>query len=233
MNNFWKFFLAALLACLVAFGLFFFIMIGSLGAAVAGGSAKTAIVPPTSILKIDFSTPISERGQSSFSLSSLSSLSNLSMEEGMPLLTAVRAIDAAANDPGVKFIYLNTDKMALSMSCAEELRQALTRFHESGKAIVAYANSYDNLSYYIASVADKVIINSYGEAMLNGVSTNLTFYKDLLDKLGVDIQLIRHGKYKSAGEQFTQNHLTGSSSTAYGLHWLRKSLQAATSPPTS
>jgi len=208
MNNFWKFFLAALLACLVAFGLFFFIMIGSLGAAVAGGSAKTAIVPPTSILKIDFSTPISERGQSSFSLSSLSSLSNLSMEEGMPLLTAVRAIDAAANDPGVKFIYLNTDKMALSMSCAEELRQALTRFHESGKAIVAYANSYDNLSYYIASVADKVIINSYGEAMLNGVSTNLTFYKDLLDKLGVDIQLIRHGKYKSAGEQFTQNHLT-------------------------
>ncbi|MBP5301764.1 MAG: signal peptide peptidase SppA [Bacteroidales bacterium] len=208
MNNFWKFFLAALLACLVAFGLFFFIMIGSLGAAVAGGSAKTAIVPPTSILKIDFSTPISERGQSSFSISSLSSLSNLSMEEGMPLLTAVRAIDAAANDPGVKFIYLNTDKMALSMSCAEELRQALTRFHESGKAIVAYANSYDNLSYYIASVADKVIINSYGEAMLNGVSTNLTFYKDLLDKLGVDIQLIRHGKYKSAGEQFTQNHLT-------------------------
>ena len=205
MNNFWKIFLAALLGCLVALGLIFFLMMGSLGAAIAGGSAKTAVVPPQSILKIDFSTPISERGQSTFSLQTMS---NFSMGEGMSLLTAVRAIDQAAADPGVKFIYLNTDNMTLSMSCAEELRQALARFRESGKPVVAYANSYDNLSYYLASVADKVIINSYGEAMLTGISTNLTFFKDLLDKLGVDIQLIRHGKYKSAGEQFTQNHLT-------------------------
>ena len=205
MNNFWKIFLAALLACLVAFGLFFFIMMGSLGAAIAGGSSKTAIVPPQSILKIDFSTPISERGQSDFSIQNIS---NLSMEDGMPLLTAVRAINKAAEDPGVKFIYLNTDKMALSMSCAEELRQALANFRESGKPVIAYANTYDNLSYYLASVADKVIINSYGEAMLTGIGTNITFFKDLLDKLGVDIQLIRHGKYKAAGEQFTQNHLT-------------------------
>ncbi|MBR5671545.1 MAG: hypothetical protein IKX11_06785, partial [Bacteroidales bacterium] len=99
MNNFWKIFLAALLACLVAFGLFFFIMMGSLGAAIAGGSSKTAIVPPQSILKIDFSTPISERGQSDFSIQNIS---NLSMEDGMPLLTAVRAINKAAEDPGVK-----------------------------------------------------------------------------------------------------------------------------------
>ena len=205
MNNFWKIFLAALLACLVAFGLFFFIMMGSLGAAIAGGASKTAIVPPQSILKIDFSAPISERGQSDFSIQNIS---NLSMEEGMPLLTAVQAINKAAEDPGVKFIYLNTDKMATSMSCAEELRQALAKFRESGKPVIAYANTYDNLSYYLASVADKVIINSYGEAMLTGVGTNITFFKDLLDKLGVDMQLIRHGKYKAAGEQFTQNHLT-------------------------
>jgi protease-4 len=207
MNNFWKVFLAALLGCLVALGLIFFIFIGSLGAAVAGGAAKTAIVPPQSILKIDFSTPISERGQSSFSIQDIASM-NLSMEDGMPLLTAIRAIDQAAADPGVKFIYLNTDNMGMGLTCTEELRQALARFRESGKPIIAYANGYDNLSYYLASVADKVIINTYGEAMLTGISTNLTFYKDLLDKLGVDIQLIRHGKYKSAGEQYTQNHLT-------------------------
>ena len=205
MNNFWKIFLAALLGCLVALGLIFFIFMGSLGAALAGGSSKTAVVPPHSILKIDFSTPISERGQSSFSLQNIQ---NFSMEDGMPLLTAIRAIDQAASDPGVKFIYLNTDKMNMSMTCAEELRQALSRFRESGKPIIAYSNGYDNLSYYLASVADKVIINTYGEAMLTGVGTSLTFFKDLLDKLGVDVQLIRHGKYKAAGEQFTQNHLT-------------------------
>ena len=207
MSNFWKTFLAALLGCLVALGLIFFFFMSSIGAAIAGGAAKTAVVPPQSILKIDFSTPISERGQSSFSVQNLTSM-NLSMDEGMPLLTAIRAIDAAAADPGVKFIYLNTDKMGMSMSCTEELRQALARFRQSGKPVIAYANGYDNLSYYLASVADKVIINTYGEAMITGVGTNLTFFKDLLDNLGVDIQLIRHGKYKSAGEQFTQNHLT-------------------------
>lgn len=206
MNNFWKIFLAALLGCLVALGLIFFIFMGSLGAAIAGGSSKTAVVPPQSILKIDFSTPISERGGQG--ALSLQTIQNFSMEEGMPLLTAVRAINQAAADPGVKFIYLNTDNMALSMTCAEEIRQALGNFRESGKPVIAYANTYDNASYYLASVADKVIINPFGEAMLTGVGTNITFFKDLLDKLGVDIQLIRHGKYKAAGEQFTQNHLT-------------------------
>jgi len=205
MNNFWKIFLAALLGCMVALGLIFFLFIGSLGASMAGGSSKTAIVPPQSILKIDFSAPISERGQNSFSIQNIS---NMSMKDGMSLLTSIRAIDQAAADPGVKFIYLNTDNMALSLTCAEELRQALARFRQSGKPVIAYANMYDNLSYYLASVADKVIINTYGEAMLTGIGTNITFFKDLLDKLGVDIQLIRHGKYKAAGEQFTQNHLT-------------------------
>ena len=205
MNNFWKIFLAALLGCLVALGLIFFMFMGSVTAAIAGGSGKATVVPPQSILKIDFSTPISERGQNSFSVRNISSFS---MEEGMPLLTAIKAVDKAAADPGVKFIYLNTDKMGMNITCAEEFRQALSRFRESGKPIIAYANSYDNMSYYLASVADKVIINPYGEAMLTGVSSSLTFYKDLLDKLGVDIQLIRHGKYKAAGETYTQNHLT-------------------------
>ena len=205
MNNFWKIFLAALLGCLVALGLIVFIMMGSLGAAVGSASAKTGIVPPKAILKIDFSTPISERGQNAVSLQTINSFS---IEDGMPLLTAIRAIDNAASDPGIKFIYLNTDMMGMSLSCTEELRQALARFRQSGKPVIAYANTYDNASYYLASVADKVIINTYGEAMLTGVGTNITFFKDLLDKLGVDIQLIRHGKYKAAGEQFTQNHLT-------------------------
>ena len=205
MNNFWKIFLGALLGCLVALGLIFFIFIGSMGAAVAGSGSKAAVVPPQSILKIDFSTPISERGQSSFSLQNIS---NVSLSGGMSLLNAVRAIDKAATDPGVKFIYLNTDNMSMSISCTEELRQALARFRESGKPVIAYANTYNNVSYYLASVADKVIVNTFGEAMLTGVGTQITFFKDLLDKLGVDIQLIRHGKYKAAGEQFTQNHLT-------------------------
>ena len=204
MNNFWKIFLGALLGCLVALGLVFFMVMGGIGAIVGASSAKNAIVPPKAILKIDFSNNINERGQSAFSMTTAS----MSMSESMSLLQAVRAIDNAATDPGIKFIYLNTDMMGVSIATTEELRHALARFRESGKPVIAYANSYSNGSYYLASVADKVVINPFGDAMLTGVGTNITFFKDLLDKLGVDIQLIRHGKYKAAGEQFTQNHLT-------------------------
>lgn len=205
MNNFWKILLGSLLGCLIALGLIFFIFMGSIGTMAAASASKVSAIPSSAILKIDFSNSISEKGQSLFSVSSLN---NLSMDESMTALSAVRSIEKAAIDPSIKFIYLNTDNMDVSISIAEELRKALLDFRQSGKPVIAYANTYSNLSYYLASVADKVIINSYGDAMLTGVSTNIVFFKDLLDKLGVEMQLIRHGKYKAAGEQFTKNHLT-------------------------
>src|SRR5574344_2459550 len=205
MNNFWKILLGSLLGCLVAFGLIFFIFMGGIGSMAAASASKVSVIPSSAILKIDFSNSISEKGQSLFSVSSLN---NFSMDESMTALSAVRSIEKAAIDPSIKFIYLNTDNMDVSISIAEELRKALLDFRQSGKPVIAYANTYSNLTYYLASVADKVIINSYGDAMLTGVSTNIVFFKDLLDKLGVEMQLIRHGKYKAAGEQFTKNYLT-------------------------
>ena len=143
MNNFWKILLGSLLGCLIALGLIFFIFMGSIGTMAAASASKVSAIPSSAILKIDFSNSISEKGQSLFSVSSLN---NLSMDESMTALSAVRSIEKAAIDPSITFIYLNTDNMDVSISIAEELRKALLDFRQSGKPVIAYANTYSNLS---------------------------------------------------------------------------------------
>lgn len=155
------------------------------------------------VLKIDFKTPITEQGNASFSLSSFS-LDAL-MSGNMSLYSVVNAIDAAAEDQSVGYIYMRPDNLSASLSQMEEIRASLKRFRDSGKSIIAYCENLTNASYYIASVADKVVLNPASENYITGLSTSQLFLKDALDALGVDVQLIRHGKYKSAGEMFTRS----------------------------
>ena len=118
-----------------------------------------------------------------------------------------QAINAAADDPAVKFIYLKTDGVLASISQLEELRKALSNFRLSGKPVIAYTINPTTGSYYLASVADKVYSTDLDGTSINiiGISGRMVFLKDLLDKLGVNMQLIRHGKYKSAGEMYIAN----------------------------
>ena len=205
MKTFWKIVLGSLLGCLIAMLICMFILLGMAGSA-ASASMKGKAAPKTgSVLRIDKTCVVSERATEDFSAMGLM---NRSGGSKISLLDAVRAIDAAAEDPAIKFIYMNTDGMMLSTSNTEEIRAALERFRASGKAIVAYAENHTVLSYYLASVADKVVMNADGEAMLFGVGTQAIFIKDLLDKLGVEVQLIRHGKYKAAGEMFVKNAMS-------------------------
>lgn len=155
------------------------------------------------VLKIDFKNPIVERtsGGSSFDI--------MSMVQGTPgsvtLLSYVRAIDAAAEDKNISMIYMTPENVSAGTAQLEEIRAALERFSKSGKPIVAYCENFGNGSYYLASVADKVILDPASESMLTGVGTQMIFLKDALDALGVDVQLIRHGKYKSAGEMYIRS----------------------------
>ena len=205
MKTFWKIVFGSLLGCLIAMLIAMFILFG-MATSAASASMKGSTTPKTgSVLRIDKSCVISERAVDDMSVTALM---NRTSGSKISLLDAVRAIDAAAADPAIKFIYMNTDGMSLSFSNAEELRAALERFRASGKAIVAYAENHDTKSYYLASVADKVIMNADGEAMIMGVGSQSIFVKDLLDKLGVEVQLIRHGKYKSAGEMFIKNAMS-------------------------
>ncbi|MCF0177988.1 MAG: signal peptide peptidase SppA, partial [Bacteroidales bacterium] len=211
MKTFFKIFFGALLACIVASFLGFFILMGIVGTAFSTSSAEVVKMKPNSVLKIDFSTPIVEYADAeAFTMPSLSNMSlgfNLN-SESITTYDAVRAIEKAATDPLIKYIYINTDKASLSISQCEDLRKALKKFRASGKAIVAYGSSFATGSYYIASVADKVIMDVNGSVQIFGISSNILFLKDLLDKVGLKMQLIRHGKYKSAAEQYIRNDIS-------------------------
>ena len=132
--------------------------------------------------------------------------SDSGMPQQLAILDAVNAINNAAEDPRISFIYLRSDG-AIQITACEELRKALARFRTSGKAVVSYIEAPTTLSYYLASVADKVYMTSNLGTLINinGVSSQMVYLKDLLDKLGVNVQLIRHGKYKSAGEPYIRS----------------------------
>ncbi len=205
MKPFWKVVFGGCLGALIAFFLINLIIFGLIGSAISSMGSKESqpAVPRGAILKIDLSKPIGEQGKESFSFNPL--LMSANMGQSVSLLNAIRALETAATDPQVKFVYLKADGLGMDIAQAEEFRNALVRFRESGKPLVAYSQNLSAGNYYIASVADKVILNTYGDVMIQGMSSSLMYYKDLIDHLGVDIQLIRHGKYKSAGEPYIKS----------------------------
>jgi protease-4 len=184
--------------------LLFFILIGSM-AALGGGRV---VLPREGVLDLDMSQ--FTLGEQTLDEQFSSGLSMFGMTAGGPtigLWDAIQAIEAAAADPGIKYILLRADGASAGTAQAEELRAALAEFRKSGKPVIAYTENPTNGSYYIDSVADKIYMTSYhgGMAQLIGVSGRMLFLKDILDKLGVNYQLIRHGKYKSAGEMYIKN----------------------------
>lgn len=210
MKPFWKIFFASLLACIAALIVLTFLGFGMLGSIASSLQEKKEVnVARNSILKIDFETPVTEQATESFNLSmGMGGLSSADMSSSMSVLKAVQAIDKAAADPNIQFIYMTPDRLNMSLSTAEEFRAALARFRESGKAVVSSSQMLENGTYYIASVADKIIVNPFADVMISGLSTQMMFFKDLIDKLGLDVQLIRHGKYKSAGEPFIKSDIS-------------------------
>ena len=175
-----------------------------LGSALMSG---TSTLPRQGVLDLDMSAfTLTEQSQEVPFLST-AGLMSFDMLPVVGMHDAVSALRTAASDPGVKYVLLRADGMAAGMAHVEELRAALAEFRRSGKAVIAYTENPGNGSYYLASVADKIYMGSQhgGKAMLIGLSAQLTFVKDLLDKVGVHVQLIRHGKYKSAGEMFIRS----------------------------
>lgn len=211
MNNFWKTFLAALcgtLAALMVCVLFFFAMVGS----IASLAEKTEpSVPSSAILKIDLSKPVGERTQNDpfKNFNPAAFQFKFDADNTLGVYDAVRAIKKAADDPAIKFIYItNCDSPNYGIANLEEVRKALADFHNSGKPVIAYGINYSQGGYYLATVADKIYINKDGMSQIIGLGTSMMFFKDLLDKLGVQVELIRHGKYKSAAEQYIKNDIS-------------------------
>jgi len=120
----------------------------------------------------------------------------------------INAIESAKTDSEIKGISILNNESDLGMAQRKALRDALEDFKKSGKFVMAYANSYSQKEYYLNSVANTVYINPVGDFDFKGLSAELMFFKDLQEKSGVKMEVIRHGKYKSAVEPFLDNKMS-------------------------
>ena len=206
MKEFFKMTLASMLGFLVVsvvMTVFGFMIIG----AIAAIGSEQPVMPRSAVLTIDMGKiALTEQNAPANPLAMLQN--NNTTPVG--IWNAVSAINAAAGDPEVKMIFMKPDMASGGLAELEEFRQALMNFRNSGKAIVSYIENPTNAGYYLASVSDKIYMTSYegGMTMITGLSTQLIFLKDILDKLGINVQLIRHGKYKSAGEMYIRSGIS-------------------------
>lgn len=204
MKDFVKMTLAVVCGLFV-FGIVAFIMSISVVSSVAAAGSGAPVLPKSGVMVID----LSEMGiaeQASPDMDIMATLQGTGTKS-LGLWKAVQAINAAAEDPAVKFIFLKPDGASGEIAAFQEFRKSLANFRLSGKPVISYIESPSTGSYYLASVADKIYMTSCDGAgsMITGIGSQLIFLKDLLDKVGVNVQLIRHGKYKSAGEMYIKN----------------------------
>ena len=157
------------------------------------------------ILYFDAGDNLSERSGSSFNFSLLG---GLSVSSSLSLFSVERALEKAADDNDIAMVFFRPDQISAGMAAREELRQSLARFAAKGKPVVCYGVTFNTGSYYLGSVGDRVFMHPGSSGTLMGPSTTQLYYKDLLDSLGVRIQLIRHGSYKSAGEPYVRSEMS-------------------------
>ncbi|MBO7434312.1 MAG: signal peptide peptidase SppA [Salinivirgaceae bacterium] len=202
-------FLGLLLYSFVSFFLFF----GMIGiAASIGGGQKNVVIKPNSVLHLNFKSEIADRGSNnSFDISTMISGS----ESSAGLNEILESINRAKTDPNICGLYIDNDNLNAGFATINEIREAVVDFKESGKFVYAYADDMTQGSYYLASAADKIVLNPLGNLTFKGLQASVTYYKDALDKLGVEMQVFRHGKFKSAVEPYILNKMSDANRLQY------------------
>jgi protease-4 len=195
MKQFFKFVLATVVGIIIASVIPLILIVGII---VAAGSDKEVNVDPNSVLHVKFDYPINERTPNN-PLANLGFL-GLDGEKSIGLNDILSSIKKAKTDNNIKGIFLDESYMMSGQATTEEIRNALIDFKKSKKFIIAYSEIYTQGFYYLASVADKVYINPKGIIEFKGFSSEVTFLKGALDKLGIEAQIIKVGTYKSAVE---------------------------------
>lgn len=199
MKQFFKFVFASMVGVIIATLLLFVILIAGV-TAVVSSSSETVEIKENTILHINLNIPIVERSAST-------PLDNLDIgpfkgEKSIGLNDILKSIKNAKDDDHIKGIYLDVSYLMTGFATIEEIRDALIDFKKSKKFIYAYSEVYTQSAYYLASVADNVYLNPQGILELKGFSSEITFFKGALDKLGIEAQIIKVGTFKSAVEPF-------------------------------
>ncbi len=199
MKQFFKITFACVLGVLIAGFLGSILLFFSL-ISIATLSAPSYNPTPNTVFSLKLNTTVVER----VSPSPLEELKTLLQDEEIPmgLNDILTGIEKAKNDKRICGIYLNTDGYESAYATTEAIRQKLKEFKESGKFIIAYNDSYSQKQYYLSSVADSIYVNPVGNLSFDGIASQHIFFKNTLDKLGVQMQVFRVGTFKSAVEPF-------------------------------
>ncbi|MBQ8274079.1 MAG: signal peptide peptidase SppA [Bacteroidaceae bacterium] len=196
MKSFIKYTMATVVGIFLTMTLFTIISIISLAGMMAT-EGMSAPIKEKSILRIGLSGTLAERSESN-PFAALMGEEN----KALSLEDALLALDKAAKNENIIGVYLEGGAMGANPGMAQELRQALVEFKESGKWVVAYGDSYGKTAYYLSSVADSVLLNPEGNVDFGGMASQIMFYKDVMEKIGVKMQVFKVGTYKSAVEPF-------------------------------
>jgi len=201
MREFFKYLFASMLgfflSIVIVFVICFVVVVGLISSI---DSDKTVVVSNNSVLFLNLDQAITERTPKN----PFGNLPIVGGEEkdGIGLNDFLKAVQKAKTDDNIKCIYLNVSSPNAGFATLREVRNALIDFKKSHKKIIAYSEVYTQGAYYLASVADKVYLNPEGALEFKGFSSELTFFKGTLEKVGVEMQVIRVGNYKSAVEPF-------------------------------
>lgn len=203
MKSFLKYTLATIAGILVLNFLGFILLLIIVGAA---SSSEEPTVEANSVLMARFNTPVVDRtNDNPFSQFTSGSFA---MDGSMGLDQVLKDIDKAKNDDNISGIFMDLSGVPIGMASLEEIRNALLDFKESGKFILSHADMYTQKSYYLASVADKIYLTPTGEMEFKGLTARVLLFKRALDKYGIDMQVVRHGTFKSAVEPFLTDKMS-------------------------
>lgn len=211
MKDFLKYTLATITGIIIASFLFFFIMMGSLAAIMASGN-KPVSISDNSILVLKAGVPIPDR--SSGNPFSSFDIINMEITSSPGLNEILNNIKKAGEDNKIKGILIENGLLSSGWATTEEIRNALIKFRESGKFVISYSDyALSQECFYLSTAADKIYINPGAMIDFKGLSSEVMFFKDALDKLGVEVQVTRHGKFKGAVEPFVLDKLSEENKT--------------------
>lgn len=201
MKQFFKFLFASVLGFIIAAVICVLLFVGIITALVSSaGSDKEVKIESNSVLHLKISEPIVDRGSdnplSNFDLGSFSTKGKIGLNDFL------EQIEKAKTDESIEGIFLDVSDVPAGMATIEEMRNKLIEFKSTKKFIVCYSEYLSQSTYYLASVSDEIYLNPQGFLDFKGLGGELMFFKGALEKLGIEPQIIRHGKFKSAVEPF-------------------------------
>ena len=207
MKQFLKFTLATIVGIIITSILFALISFAIVGA-IAGASDSATVLKPNSVYEINLEGVLVDRSQDDPFTGAFASAMGKTSDNSIGLDDVLSNISKAKNDDNIVGIYLKGGSLSGGIASIKEIRNALIDFKKSGKFIVAYADNYSQRMYYLVSVADKILLNPQGMLELKGLSAQTMFFKKTLDKLGIEMQIVKVGTFKSAVEPLVNTKMS-------------------------